>query len=126
MNRDVIPADHVEEFLDNDPPILGQNYVCLSFVSPEKFIKQKEVYTFHRYMTDKFREYNEMINVLSKKHLKLDDIENITEEEANTDVNKKLVKELKERAASVQLQLINSKEITKILCIGRGKGKQRF
>ena len=31
----------VEEFLENDTPILGQNYVCLSFVSPEKFIKQK-------------------------------------------------------------------------------------
>lgn len=91
-------ADHVEEFLDNDPPILGQNYVCLSFVSPEKFIKQKEVYTFHRYMADKFREYNEVIDVLSKKHLKLEDTENITEEEANNDVNKKLVKELKERA----------------------------
>ena len=96
--------------------------MCLSFVSPEKFIKQKEIYSFHRYMTDKFREYNEMIDVLSKKHLKIDDIENITEEEANTDVNKKLVKELKsEQSFSSITTMINSREITMISCIELGK-----
>ena len=33
-----------EDFLEVDPKIPGQNYVCLSFVSPEKFLKQKENY----------------------------------------------------------------------------------
>ena len=31
-----------EDFLEVDPKIPGQNFVCLSFVSPEKVLKQKE------------------------------------------------------------------------------------
>ena len=31
-----------EDFLSVDTPIPGQNYVCLSFVSPEKMVKSKE------------------------------------------------------------------------------------
>lgn len=30
-----------EDFLDNDPPLRGQNYVCMSFISPEDIIKKK-------------------------------------------------------------------------------------
>jgi hypothetical protein len=33
-----------EDFLEVDSKIPGQNYVCLSFVSPDKLIKQKEIY----------------------------------------------------------------------------------
>ena len=32
-----------EDFLEVDPKIPGQNFCCLSFVSPDKVIKQKEV-----------------------------------------------------------------------------------
>jgi len=41
-----------EDFLEVDPKIPGQNYVCLSFVSPEKILKQKETF-----MTTKFLDY---------------------------------------------------------------------
>jgi hypothetical protein len=41
-----------EDFLEVDPKIPGQNYVCLSFVSPDKLIKQKEIY-----FAQKFLEY---------------------------------------------------------------------
>jgi hypothetical protein len=34
----------VEDFLEADQPIPGQNYVCLSFVSPEKILKRKELF----------------------------------------------------------------------------------
>ena len=90
----------VEEFLENDTPILGQNYVCLSFVSPEKFIKQKEMFMFHKYMTDKFREYNELIAHITKKQMKLDETEldSLSEDDVKLDINKKLVKELREKA----------------------------
>ena len=37
-----------EDFLEVDKPIPGQNYVCLSFVSPEKIVKQKELFVFTR------------------------------------------------------------------------------
>lgn len=39
-----------QDFLDNDPPIRGQNYVCMSFISPEDVILQKEVYFFNKYI----------------------------------------------------------------------------
>lgn len=41
-----------EDFLEIDSKIPGQNFVCLSFVSPEKVLKQKEIF----FMT-KFLEY---------------------------------------------------------------------
>jgi hypothetical protein len=93
-------TEPVDDFLDSDASILGQNYVCLSFVSPEKFLKQKEMYLFHKYMLDKFRDYSQVIDVLSKKHLKLDteDLDKMSDEEINNDINKKLVKELREKA----------------------------
>ena len=32
----------VEDFLEVDQPVPGQNFVCLSFISPEKIIKRRE------------------------------------------------------------------------------------
>jgi len=75
-----------EDYLENDSPILGQGYVCLSFVSPDKLMKQKEMFYFHRYMVNKFKEYGETIDRLLDKE---------NEEAPNF---KKLEKELKDRA----------------------------
>ena len=33
-----------EDYLEVDNPIPGQNFVCLSFVSPEKILKQKNTF----------------------------------------------------------------------------------
>ena len=41
-----------EDFLEVDSKIPGQNYACLSFVSPEKLLKQKELF-----FTTKFLDY---------------------------------------------------------------------
>lgn len=41
-----------EDFLEVDSKIPGQNYVCLSFVSPDKILKKKELYK-----TTKFLDY---------------------------------------------------------------------
>lgn len=40
----------VQDFLDEDPVLRGQNYVCLSFLSPEDMLKSKEVYCVERYV----------------------------------------------------------------------------
>ena len=32
----------IEDFLEVDQPVPGQNFVCLSFISPEKIIKRRE------------------------------------------------------------------------------------
>lgn len=39
------------DFLDQDPPLRGQNYVCLSFVSPEDALKKKDLFFFEKFMT---------------------------------------------------------------------------
>lgn len=38
------------DFLDQDPPIRGQKYVCLSFLSPEDALKNKNAFFFEKYL----------------------------------------------------------------------------
>jgi hypothetical protein len=52
-----------EDFLEVDPKIPGQNYVCLSFVSPEKALKQKEVFFVSKFLDYVF---NDEIDLYSK------------------------------------------------------------
>ena len=40
---------HVD-LLDEDKPLAGQKFVCLSFVSPEKIIKQRELFMFEKFI----------------------------------------------------------------------------
>ena len=37
------------DLLEEDKPISGQKFVCVSFVSPEKILKQKELYKFEKF-----------------------------------------------------------------------------
>ena len=39
----------VVDLLDEDKPIAEQKYVCLSFISPENIIKQKELFFFENF-----------------------------------------------------------------------------
>jgi hypothetical protein len=56
-----------EDFLEADNPIPGQSYVCLSFISPDEIMKNKELYLFNRYMTQKCGEWeNDMDDILKK------------------------------------------------------------
>jgi len=43
-----------EDFLEVDPKIPGQNFVCMSFVSPEKMLKQKEVHFVAKFLEHLF------------------------------------------------------------------------
>ena len=38
------------DLCDEDPPIAGQKFACISFVSPEKTIKKREVYLFDQFI----------------------------------------------------------------------------
>lgn len=40
-----------EDFLDVDPPLTGQNWTCISFVSPEKILANKNAWMFQKFMT---------------------------------------------------------------------------
>lgn len=52
-------ANVTEDHLDVDAPIPGQQFVCLSFVSPEKILEQKEAYfrtAFWKYLKTNYDE----------------------------------------------------------------------
>jgi hypothetical protein len=38
------------DLCDEDPPIAGQKFACLSFVSPEKILKQREIFMFDEFL----------------------------------------------------------------------------
>lgn len=38
------------DLCDEDPPIAGQKFVCLSFISPEKLLKQREIFMFEEFL----------------------------------------------------------------------------
>jgi hypothetical protein len=57
-----------EDYLDNDPPIRGQNYVCLSFISPEDVIIAKEVYFFRKFTSIFSADVKDLFDNLSEKY----------------------------------------------------------
>ena len=77
------------DYLEVDNPIPGQNYACLSFVSPEKTLKEKELFLFNKYMNQRCGEWE----------LKLDEITKDCSEDyksrINKDIKEVLRKELK-------------------------------
>uniref|UniRef100_A0A6C0LXD7 Uncharacterized protein n=1 Tax=viral metagenome TaxID=1070528 RepID=A0A6C0LXD7_9ZZZZ len=51
-------AEQIEDFLESDDQIRGQNYVCLSFVSPENVLKNKNVFFVHEFMKKMAEKYD--------------------------------------------------------------------
>ena len=65
-----------EDFLEVDPKIPGQNYVCMSFVSPEAVLQQKELFFVTKFLQHFF--YDETLpsvdlrNKIQNNDVKLD------------------------------------------------------
>jgi len=58
-----------EDFLHVDDPINGQKYVCLSFLSPENILKQKDIFVLNEFLQKFILENNkELINKISKEY----------------------------------------------------------
>jgi len=47
-----------KDYLEVDKQIPGQNYVCVSFVSPEKTLKDKQLYFLHCFLKSMSKEYD--------------------------------------------------------------------
>ena len=61
------------DLLDEDKPIAGQKFVCLSFISPEKILKQKEHFYFDKFLkhfdfNKSMEKFNQFLNFLSFKY----------------------------------------------------------
>lgn len=56
------------DYLDEDKPIRGQNYVCLSFLSPEDVLADKSVFFFERFLESFSQELGQMFDNLKAKY----------------------------------------------------------
>lgn len=68
-------SDLNEDFLEVDNRIPGQNYVCLSFVSPEKVMKDKEIFYVTKFLHHIFNDQSKSSKEVREK---LADNKNIT------------------------------------------------
>jgi hypothetical protein len=50
LNPDGTKNTKYVDLCDEDPPIAGQKFACMSFVSPEKILKKREVYLFNQFI----------------------------------------------------------------------------
>ena len=70
----------VEDYLKVDKELPGQNFVCLSFISPEKVLKQKQTFYLHNFLKAHAEKYGltesqvteEYDNYLYKQQQELD------------------------------------------------------
>jgi len=71
------------DILETDKPIAGQNFVCMSFVSPEKILKAKEIFFFEEFLKNwdfnkSMEKFLQFVNFISFKY-------NISFEDLNKD-----------------------------------------
>jgi Family of unknown function (DUF5832) len=68
------------DLLDEDKPIAGQKYVCMSFLSPEKILKKKELFFFQKFVNQwdyskSMEKFVSFLNFISHKyHLDFNDL----------------------------------------------------
>ena len=58
-----IPVSETD-YLDQDPPIRGQNFACVSFVSPEDVMLRKDVFRFHKFTHAISKDLNDLLTSL--------------------------------------------------------------
>ncbi len=73
------------DLCDEDTPIAGQKFVCMSFVSPEKILKKRELFMFDQFLkqydfTKSMNKFLDFVHFLSYKY-------NLNVEEVMNDLN---------------------------------------
>ena len=77
------------DLLDEDKPIGGQKFVCVSFCSPEKILKEKNVYFFEQFLKQwefnkSMEKFLQFLNFISYKYnISFDDVSNDFKEFVN-------------------------------------------
>jgi hypothetical protein len=80
LNRDGTENPKYVDLLEEDKPISGQKFACVSFVSPENILTQKNHYFFSEFLkhfdfSKSIERYNQFLNFISFKYnLKFDDL----------------------------------------------------
>lgn len=79
-NEDGTPNNKYVDILEVDKPIAGQNFGCFSFISPEKIIKQRELFYFEQFLktweiSKSMEKFHQFLNFISYKYrLKFEDV----------------------------------------------------
>jgi hypothetical protein len=73
QNKDGSPNAKYVDLLDVDKPIAGQTFGCFSFITPEKILKQKEMFFFEEFLkrwefSKSMEKFHQFINFLSYKY----------------------------------------------------------
>lgn len=73
VKADGSPNPKYVDMLDEDKPIAGQKFTCVSFVSPEKIIKSRELFNFQQFlkqwdMNKSLEKFNHFLNFLAYKY----------------------------------------------------------
>lgn len=96
-NEDGTPNSKYVDLLEVDRPIAGQNFGCFSFISPEKILKQRELFYFEEFLKNwevskSMEKFHQFLNFVSYKYrLQFDglitDFEEFLKEERESIVN---------------------------------------
>lgn len=68
------------DYLDEDKPIRGQNFVLLSFLSPEDVLVNKEAYMFSQFITKFSKDMTTLLDGISEKYSDSKDFVNSVKE----------------------------------------------
>ena len=88
------------DLLEEDKPIAGQKFVCMSFCSPEKVLKQKEIFFFEEFLKNwefnkSMEKFLQFVNYISYKY-------NISFDDLNKDF-KEFIQEEKDKLVKSNL-----------------------
>ena len=72
-NKDGSPNPKYVDLLDVDKPIAGQSFGCFSFITPEKILKQKEMFFFEEFLkkweiNKSMEKFHQFLNFVSYKY----------------------------------------------------------
>lgn len=67
MSNSLVPVSETD-YLDEDTPLRGQNYVCLSFISPEDVLANKDVFVFHKFISSISSNIDELLTGIATKY----------------------------------------------------------
>jgi len=73
QKNDGSPNTKYVDLLEIDKPIAGQSFGCFSFISPEKILKQREMFYFEEFlkqweMNKSMEKFNQFLNFISFKY----------------------------------------------------------
>lgn len=68
MTDTTLVSTKEHDYLDEDKPIRGQNFVLLSFLSPEDVLINKEVYYFNKFLENFGKDMKTLLDGISSKY----------------------------------------------------------